>query len=291
MRSLSLSLSSLTHLQRRDTLRDLGFPNVEASERVVFLCFLPARFFSASLELDAEGAPFERETAGGMVVLHLRKLGGISLSRKGKGAGVDVEVDWDAAGDDVAAFRKIVTAALDLDEGAWERLRLVYKGRVLHDYDGGLPDFREKDVVSYALALEAPDYALRAGVDGGFEEQEELDLRFDIESLPSQWQRKLADRLRRNLRLSDAALSVIFALTPEGYAMVVLWFLLGRVASALDMGPVYLLLSIVLFIFTNLGRRREGEASAYSIFNDFQTLPGQLTADQLDRQMVRGHIT
>ena len=92
-------------------------------------------------------------------------------------------------------------------------------------------------------------------------------------------------------RLSDAALSVIFALTPEGYAMVVLWFLLGRVASALDMGPVYLLLSIVLFIFTNLGRRREGEASAYSIFNNFQTLPGQLTADQLDRQMVRGHIT
>merc|ERR1711959_870469 len=79
---------------------------------------------------------------GGMVVLHLRKLGGISLSRKGKGAVVDVEVDLDAAGDDVAAFRKIVTAALDLDEGAWERLRLVYKGRVLHDYDGGLPDIR-----------------------------------------------------------------------------------------------------------------------------------------------------
>lgn len=41
-------------------------------------------------------------------------------------------------------------------------------------------------------------------------------------------------------------------------------------------------------IFTNLGDRRQGSQSAYSIFNaGFQALPGQLSSDQLERE-IRG---
>ena len=79
--------------------------------------------------------------------------------------------------------------------------------------------------------------------------------------------------------------------SPTGYAVLVAWFLFGRLASSQGLGSLYLVLSVIAFIFTNLGKRREGEASAYTVFNNFQALPGQLTGDQLDRQMVRGQLT
>jgi hypothetical protein len=43
-------------------------------------------------------------------------------------------------------------------------------------------------------------------------------------------------------------------------------------------------------IFGNLGRRGAGDASAYSIFNNFQRLPGQLDADVVDQQVRRGQM-
>ena len=73
--------------------------------------------------------------------------------------------------------------------------------------------------------------------------------------------------------------------------MILVWFLLGKVAHRYEFGPIYLVSSIIAFIFMNLGERREGEVSAYSIFNNFQRLPGQLTNEQLERQMIRGQLT
>ena len=214
------------------------------------------------------------------MIVKLRKLGGI-----GKKAGVDLELPDGL--EDVTALRKLVADKLGL-EG--KRLRLSHKGRVLHDF-GSLPKIAEGDVLSYALAPRPPDEYLRETVDGGFEEDEERELRFDIESLPSHWQRKLASHLRHRAGLPDAALLVIFALSPTRYAVLVAWFLFGRLASSQGLGSLYLVLSVIAFIFTNLGKRREGEASAYTVFNNFQALPGQLTGDQLERQMVRGQLT
>jgi hypothetical protein len=49
--------------------------------------------------------------------------------------------------------------------------------------------------------------------------------------------------------------------------------------------------TMIYAIFSNLGRRREGETSAYSIFNEgVVRLPGQLDADQIDDQMRRGQM-
>jgi hypothetical protein len=47
---------------------------------------------------------------------------------------------------------------------------------------------------------------------------------------------------------------------------------------------------MLLAIFLNLGRRNAGDASAYSIFNNFQRLPGQLDADVIDAQVRRGQM-
>jgi hypothetical protein len=64
----------------------------------------------------------------------------------------------------------------------------------------------------------------------------------------------------------------------------------ARDRAALQIGPIYVLASLAAVILWNLGKRGEGEASAYSIFNEFRELPGQLNAGLLDDQIRRGQM-
>lgn len=57
-----------------------------------------------------------------------------------------------------------------------------------------------------------------------------------------------------------------------------------------QVGEIYVLATLVTLILCNLGTRKEGEASAYSIFNGFRELPGQLNANVLDDQIRRGQM-
>lgn len=69
-------------------------------------------------------------------------------------------------------------------------------------------------------------------------------------------------------------------------------FLMGCVLSSYySLGPVFILTAIIATIFANLGTRGEGQLSAYSIFNPgVRRLPGQLDADEVDRQMRQGQM-
>ena len=61
--------------------------------------------------------------------------------------------------------------------------------------------------------------------------------------------------------------------------------------NCMQVGPVYIIVSAAALIFLNLGRRKAGEASAYSIFNaGFRELPGQLNAAAMDGQLRRGQL-
>ena len=53
---------------------------------------------------------------------------------------------------------------------------------------------------------------------------------------------------------------------------------------------MYVLTSLLVVIYSNLGRRRAGEASAYSIFNGGRELPGALNAAAIDDQMRHGQM-
>jgi hypothetical protein len=54
-------------------------------------------------------------------------------------------------------------------------------------------------------------------------------------------------------------------------------------AAKVSLGPVYIILSLMMLILTNLGTRKEGESSAYSIFNEgYRRLPGEMTQEQVD---------
>lgn len=57
-----------------------------------------------------------------------------------------------------------------------------------------------------------------------------------------------------------------------------------------QVGPIYILASIIAAMFLNLGKRQPGQASAYTIFNNFRELPGQLNADVLDQQLRTGQL-
>ena len=77
---------------------------------------------------------------------------------------------------------------------------------------------------------------------------------------------------------------------PAVWLGIFAWLLFAPLASRLGVGELYVLATVVCLIFLNLGQRKEGEASAYSIFNGFRRLPGQLTADELDRQVRTGRM-
>lgn len=62
---------------------------------------------------------------------------------------------------------------------------------------------------------------------------------------------------------------------PQYEALVQLWMVFGPFVAACGFGALYMGISFVLLICMNLGQRKPGEASAYSIFNDgFRRLPG-----------------
>ena len=64
-----------------------------------------------------------------------------------------------------------------------------------------------------------------------------------------------------------------------------LWFLFMRFAHTHGWGQPALIISIIILIFTNLGKRKEGTLSAYSVFNKgTQRLLGTFAHDAIDQQ-------
>ena len=72
---------------------------------------------------------------------------------------------------------------------------------------------------------------------------------------------------------------------------ILLWLLLWGFFISVEFGFVYFLLSAFAFIVLSLrgSRRKIGELSAYSVFNEnCETIDGTLTADQFERELRYG---
>lgn len=66
----------------------------------------------------------------------------------------------------------------------------------------------------------------------------------------------------------------------------VVWAALWRCSAFLNLASLYFMASCFILMFLNLGERRAGEMSAYSVFNEgFARLLGTMTAEQIDREM------
>ncbi|GIL56900.1 hypothetical protein Vafri_12191 [Volvox africanus] len=105
------------------------------------------------------------------------------------------------------------------------------------------------------------------------------------------WEAAAVELLRNQARCPDWILEWVVLIRPWRFA-VMFGFLVGCVVSSrLGLGPLFILSCLIAGIFTNLGTRRAGELSAYSIFNrGVRRLPGQLDAEEIDRQMRQGQL-
>ncbi|KAG2438778.1 hypothetical protein HXX76_005320 [Chlamydomonas incerta] len=129
--------------------------------------------------------------------------------------------------------------------------------------------------------------AARGGAaSGGGDDDDE---RIELPANAARWEAVVVEWLRS--RCPDWVLEWVVLVRPRRFA-ILLAFLAGCVAaSRVGLGPVFLLVGLIASIFLNLGQRRAGEVSAYSIFNrGVQRLPGQLDADEIDRQMRQGQM-
>ena len=113
---------------------------------------------------------------------------------------------------------------------------------------------------------------------------------FELPADASPLQRRVAAILQHKLHLPELLLIILFAVRPWVWAAALAWILCAAVADRMEVGPLYVLGTICALVFLNLGKRRAGEASAYSVFNQFRALPGQLTADELDHQVRHGQM-
>lgn len=127
--------------------------------------------------------------------------------------------------------------------------------------------------------------------DGGAEEEDEAMMRLRLPENAPPWKRRLATFLQHRLRLPEYVVAVLFSIGWRFWAGLALWAALSRVASVYELGPLYMIATVFLLILFNLGTRREGSLSAYSLFNpNMQQLPGQMTMEQLDGQLRRGQM-
>ena len=72
---------------------------------------------------------------------------------------------------------------------------------------------------------------------------------------------------------------------------IILWLLLWGFFVEIEFGIVYIILSAFAFIVLSLrgSRRRIGELSAYSVFNEnCESIDGTLTAEQFEREIRYG---
>ncbi|XP_062199140.1 uncharacterized protein LOC133901702 [Phragmites australis] len=173
-----------------------------------------------------------------------------------------------------------------LEEG---RLRLVLRGTTLPRQDDARVNLRDGDILIVAMPPKPPANHLRD--DDDEEEEEEEELKFKIPQTTTWWKRKIFIFLQDKLRLPDIILMALFSLSMKAWVIIAMWFLLAPIAQKYDVGPLYILGTGFLIIFLNLGRRQQGDVSAYSIFNeDFRELPGTLNADRIDRDIRAGQF-
>lgn len=171
-----------------------------------------------------------------------------------------------------------------------ENLRLILRGKVLHDGKDGNDSFIKLCDGDTMIAAAKPKPPARH-VRDGLEEDDDDDLKFQLPHLTSEWKRRSFTFLHDKLKLPDFLLLALSSLSLKMWVIIILWFVLAPVAHRWDVGPLYILGTGFVIIFINLGKRQHGEMSAYSIFNeDFRELPGTFNAERVDRDIRAGQL-
>ncbi|GMH39328.1 hypothetical protein BSKO_07226 [Bryopsis sp. KO-2023] len=168
-------------------------------------------------------------------------------------------------------------------------LILVLRGEHLHDASK-VVSFNDGDTI-LAMPRRQPPPEHISKMSDSYDESPEDDIKFKVPRDASQFTRKLAHFLQHKLRIPDIFLVWLFSIKPKHWAMLIVWIICAPISAKFDLGPVYIIGTFFALMLFNLGTRRAGESSAYSLFNQgFRQLPGQLNADVLDQQIRHGRM-
>lgn len=120
----------------------------------------------------------------------------------------------------------------------------------------------------------------------------EFDVFFRIPPLAPAWQRRTAMLLIQRLSIPESVIAPLLWVSWKVWASIFGWGLLVKLASYAELGPIVIVGTIFAgIVLIGFSQRKDGSLSAYSLFNpQLQRLPGQLTAEQLDGQLRRGHM-
>lgn len=163
----------------------------------------------------------------------------------------------------------------------------------LHDADTLLAAPRRKPPSARIMQAAAAAAAAASGSSSAAAADEDDDddpVHFTLPENAYSWERALARLLTQHAHAPDLLLAWLFWIGPRNILAAVLVLAAMPLASRYQLGPVFILSVLIAAIFANLGTRKEGEASAYTVFNNFQPLPGQLDAEQLDQQVRQGRM-
>lgn len=93
--------------------------------------------------------------------------------------------------------------------------------------------------------------------------------------------------LTRKIKLPGGVARVLVTTSKLQWAKLVAWIFTSQVCARGGHSIPFLIVTGFYLIFSNLGTRAPGEPSAYSIFNNFQELPGNFNAARVDDTIMR----
>lgn len=246
-------------------------------------------FFTFFLRAHAQpSSPRPGRASGVGMRLTVRTL------RRGWSASVDVP-----DGCTVGELRRVAARAADISP--WSRAKIVLRGASLVD-DAAVAPVRPDDTLLVASAPipptaqippstspssgrgAPPAFSSRRRRAGGDHD----DVSDDSDDDTPEARAAPARVALRRAGVPDLLARLLVAVSWRAWVGALLWLALCRLSHAFDLGPVFVVCSGFVAIRLNLGDRKPGEASAYSIFNGFRELPGAFNAAAVDEHVRRG---
>mmetsp|Transcript_18216 Transcript_18216/g.29116 ORF Transcript_18216/g.29116 Transcript_18216/m.29116 type:complete len:215 (+) Transcript_18216:135-779(+) len=185
----------------------------------------------------------------------------------------------------VGELRRVAAEAASIPAS---RAKLVLRGAALQD-DLQIAPIKPGDTVLLASAPEAPQRTASGGAGAASNENIDDD---DDDDLPridrtrlSPMQLRVVRFLQFRCHFPEAIIHGLICVRKRTWGGTLAWLIASRLSWMYDLGPVFLIVTGFAGIYFGLGTRKPGEASAYSIFNNFEELPGAYNAAQVENQL------
>lgn len=159
------------------------------------------------------------------------------------------------------------------------KLQLVCAGEVLQDDEQRVCDLRSTSLFAWTARYSK----VRSDAAHAVAHEE----RRKDEERREELARPLWRRLWAGARLhAPTVVAALRTVGPRTWLKFSIWFVLMLVCRHYRLGQPFVITTLIVLMLSNLGERKPGEASAYTVFNDdMQALPGQLQMEDFEGEL------